>query len=70
MNGKKIIQKIRPVPYLITYKNIILFSLVIQYFTADNGVQNKLVDFYELPEESADGVLITIRNSLLNTILR
>lgn len=45
-------------------KNIKLFPLVIQYFTIDNGIQNKLVDFYENPDESADGMFKAIRNSL------
>lgn len=45
-------------------KNVKLFPLVIQYFTVDNCIQNKLVDFYENPDESADGIFKAIRNSL------
>lgn len=45
-------------------KNIKLFPLVIQYFTVDNGIQNKLLDFYENHDESADSMFKAIRNSL------
>lgn len=45
-------------------KNIKLFPLVIQYFTAKNGIQNKLLDFYENSNESADGMFEAIQKSL------
>jgi len=45
-------------------KNIKLFPLVVQYFTAENGIQNKLLDFYENSNESADGMFETIQKSL------
>lgn len=45
-------------------KNIKLFPLVIQYFTAKNGIENKLLDFYENSNESADGMFEAIQKSL------
>ncbi|KAL4721610.1 hypothetical protein ACJJTC_011663 [Scirpophaga incertulas] len=45
-------------------KNIKLFPLVIQYFTVKNGIENKLLDFYENSNESADGMFESIQNSL------
>ncbi|CAH2088722.1 unnamed protein product [Euphydryas editha] len=45
-------------------KNIKLFPLVAQYFTVENGIQNKLIDFYENHDESADGMFNAIKNSL------
>lgn len=45
-------------------KNIKLFPLVVQYFDAENGIQNKLLDFYENPDESADGMFQAINQSL------
>ncbi|RVE40922.1 hypothetical protein evm_014426 [Chilo suppressalis] len=45
-------------------KNIKLFPLVIQYFTAKNGIEQKLLDFYENSNESADGMFEAIQNSL------
>lgn len=37
---------------------------MIQYFTAKNGIENKLLDFYENSNESADGMFEAIQNSL------
>lgn len=37
-------------------KNIKLFSLVVQYFTAKNGIKNKLLDFYENSTESVNSI--------------
>lgn len=45
-------------------KNIKLFPLVVQYFTAKNGIQNKLLDFYENSNESADGMFHAIQKSM------
>lgn len=45
-------------------KNIKLFPLVVQYFTAKNGIQSKLIDFYENSNESADGMLHAIEKSI------
>lgn len=45
-------------------KNIKLFPLVVQYFTAENGIENKLLDFYENSNESADGMFEAIQKSL------
>ena len=45
-------------------KNIKLFPLVVQYFTAKNGIQNKLIDFYENSNESADGMFQAIQKSM------
>lgn len=45
-------------------KNIKLFPLVVQYFTPKNGIQQKLIDFYENPDESANGMFSAIKNSL------
>ncbi|GBP91144.1 hypothetical protein EVAR_24096_1 [Eumeta japonica] len=43
-------------------KNIKLFPLVVQYFTVEKGIQNKLLDFYENANESADGMFAAIKN--------
>ena len=45
-------------------KNIKLFPLVVQYFTITNGIQNKLLDFYENSDESADGMFKAINDSM------
>ncbi|XP_026744936.1 uncharacterized protein LOC113506291, partial [Trichoplusia ni] len=45
-------------------KNIKLFPLVVQYFTPKSGIQQKLIDFYENPDESANGMFSAIKNSL------
>lgn len=45
-------------------KNIKLFPLVVQYFTVKNGVENKLLDFYENSNESADGMFQAIQKSM------
>lgn len=34
-----------------------------QYFTISNGIQNKLFDFYENSNESADGMFKAIKDS-------
>lgn len=45
-------------------KNIKLFPLVVQYFDIENGIQNKLLDFYENCDESANGMFDAINSSL------
>lgn len=45
-------------------KNIKLFPLVVQYFSINNGIQNKLLDFYENSNESADGMFAAIKESM------
>lgn len=45
-------------------KNIKLFPLVVQYFDIENGIQNKLLDFYENCDESANGMFDAINKSL------
>ncbi|XP_047517164.1 uncharacterized protein LOC125057485 [Pieris napi] len=45
-------------------KNIKLFPLVVQYFSINEGIQNKLIDFYENSNESADGMLEAIKKSM------
>ena len=45
-------------------KNIKLFPLVVQYFSVNNGIQNRLLDFYENPDESADGMFAAIKKSI------
>lgn len=45
-------------------KNIKLFPLVVQYFSINKGIQNKLLDFYENSNESADGMLEAIKKSM------
>lgn len=45
-------------------KNIKLFPLVVQYFTVEKGIQNKLLDFYENANESADGMFAAIKKSM------
>lgn len=43
-----------------------MFPLAVQFFTAESGVMNKLIDFVENPDESAEGIVTTIRSSLGN----
>lgn len=45
-------------------KNVKLFPLVIQYFDTKAGIQQKLLDFYENPDESADGMFTAVKDSL------
>lgn len=45
-------------------KNIKLFPLVVQYFSLEKGIQNKLLDFYENADESADGMFTAIKTSM------
>lgn len=45
-------------------KNIKLLPLVVQYFTAKKDIQNKLLDFYENSNESADGMFHAIQKSM------
>lgn len=45
-------------------KNIKLLPLVVQYFSVQNGIQNKLLDFYENANESADGMFTAIKSSM------
>lgn len=45
-------------------KNIKLFSLIVQYFYIENEIQNKLLDFYEDCDESANGMFDAINSSL------
>lgn len=47
-------------------KNIKLFPLVVQYFDIEKGIQNKLLDFYENCDESANGMFDAINSSLSN----
>lgn len=42
--------------------NIKLFPLVVQYFSVNNGLQNKLLDFYENSNESAHACLKLLRS--------
>lgn len=41
-----------------------MFPLSIQYFTPESGVTQKMIDFVENPNESADGIVACIENSL------
>lgn len=43
-----------------------MFPLAVQFFTPENGVVNKVVDFVENPDESAEGFVKTIQTSLQN----
>ncbi|XP_034038426.1 uncharacterized protein LOC117521185 [Thalassophryne amazonica] len=43
-----------------------MFPLAVQFFTPKNGVVNKVLDFFENPDESAEGIVKTIRSSLQN----
>lgn len=45
-------------------KNIKLFPLVIQYITAKNCIESKLIDFYANSNESVDGMFEAIQKSL------
>lgn len=47
-------------------KNKKLFPVVVQYFTRENGIQTKLIDFYENSDESADGMFKAVEESLKN----
>lgn len=43
-----------------------MFPLAAQFFTTENGVVNKVADFVENPDESAEGFVKTIQTSLQN----
>ncbi|KAL6461146.1 hypothetical protein MHYP_G00311120 [Metynnis hypsauchen] len=43
-----------------------MFPLAVQFFTPENGVVSKVIDFVENPDESAEGIVKIIRNSLEN----
>lgn len=45
-------------------KNVKLFPLCVQYFCKNDGLCNKIIDFYENADETADGMLNAIQNSL------
>lgn len=40
--------------------NIKTFPLIVTYFTKTNGVQNKLLKFYDLPAETAKDIAASI----------
>lgn len=43
-----------------------MFPLAVQFFTPEKGVVNRLVDFVENPDESAEGIVNSILSSLEN----
>ena len=43
-----------------------MFPLAVQFFTPEDGVVNKVIDFFENPDESAQGILEKIQSSLEN----
>lgn len=43
-----------------------MFPLAVQFFTPENGVVNKVIDFVENPDDSAEGIVKTIHSSLDN----
>ena len=43
-----------------------MFPLAVQFFTSEDGVVNKVIDFVENPDESAEGIVKTIQSSLEN----
>ncbi|CAL9686817.1 unnamed protein product [Knipowitschia caucasica] len=43
-----------------------MFPLAVQFFTPENGIVNKVIDFIENPDESAEGIVKTIHSSLGN----
>ncbi|XP_047201966.1 uncharacterized protein LOC124855884 [Girardinichthys multiradiatus] len=43
-----------------------MFPLAVQFFTSENGVVNKVIDFVENPDESAEGIVKMIQSSLEN----
>ncbi|KAE9542522.1 hypothetical protein AGLY_003383 [Aphis glycines] len=47
-------------------KNVKLFPLSVQYFSIENGIENKLIDFYENPHETADEMSSYIKKTLEN----
>ncbi|KAE9522163.1 hypothetical protein AGLY_017423 [Aphis glycines] len=47
-------------------KTVKLFPLSVQYFSIENGIENKLIDFYENPHETADEMSSYIKKSLEN----
>lgn len=47
-------------------KNVKLFPLSVQYFSIENGIENKLIDFYENPHETADEMCSYIKKSFEN----
>lgn len=46
------------------HKNRKFIPLVVQYFSLEKGIQNKLVDFYEVTEETADSLFLYLKKSL------
>lgn len=45
-------------------KNRKLFPICIQYFSKSEGLTNKIIDFYENPDESANGMFEAVQKSL------
>lgn len=43
-----------------------MFPLAVQFFTPENGIVNKVIDFVENPDESAEGIVRSIQSSLDN----
>lgn len=44
--------------------NRTFFPLVLQYYTIENGIESKLVDFFEQPDETAEGMFQAIKESM------
>lgn len=64
-----ILKGLKPIPFSIQTDasnkgNQNMFPLSIQYFTPKSGVTQKMIDFLENPNESADGIVGCIENSL------
>lgn len=47
-------------------KNVKLFPLSVQYFSIENGIENKLIDSFENPHETADEMSSYIKQSFEN----
>lgn len=48
------------------HKNRKMFPLCVQYFTLKDGIQNKIIDFYEDSNETATGMFQAIMSSIQN----
>lgn len=48
------------------HKNRKMFPLCVQYFTVKDGIQNKIIDFYENSDETATGMFQAIISSIQN----
>uniref|UniRef100_H3B2U2 DUF4371 domain-containing protein n=1 Tax=Latimeria chalumnae TaxID=7897 RepID=H3B2U2_LATCH len=74
-NGSKVLLALsgdgKPLPFSIQTDasntgNRKMFSIAVQFFTPQNGLLNRMIDFVENPDESANGIVKCITSSLEN----